>query len=157
MKKESDQTKGIDITQAGKIIYVSDDIPLQTVIYAVEDVLGNKIYFTQEAAQYIEYARGTRRTQKYVLNYLQKIPAILKDPSIVIIDPEDGSGRTVIYYKEIYIREKQKQDLFALVVKIDKERVVYNFHPQESGKVKFWQDQPKVLYLKTGYKRATYL
>jgi hypothetical protein len=43
MKKESDQTKGIDITQAGKIIYVSDDIPLQTVIYAVEDVLGNKI------------------------------------------------------------------------------------------------------------------
>jgi len=157
MNKENGRLKGVDTSQAGKIIYVSDDIPLQTVIYAVEDILSNKVYFTEEAEQYIKYARGTRRTQKYVLNYLQKIPAILKDPSIVIIDSEDCSGRTVIYYKEIYIREEQKQELFALVVKIDKEKVVYNFHPQESSKVKFWQDQPKVLYLKTGYKRATYL
>ncbi len=157
MKNERDKTKAIDTTQAGKIIYVSDDIPLQTVIYAVEDVLGNKVYFTEEADQYIKYARGSRRTQAYTLNYVQKIPSVLKDPSIIIVDPEDISGRTLVYYKEIHIEEKQKQELFALVVKVDKEKVVYNFHPQASGKVKFWQNQPKVLYLKTGSKRATYL
>lgn len=87
MKKDRDKTKGIDTTQAGKVIFVSDDIPLQTVIYSVEDVLGNKVYFTEEAEKYIKYARGSRRTQKYTLNYLQKIPAVLKDPSIIIIDP----------------------------------------------------------------------
>lgn len=148
---------GTDTTQAGKIIYVSDDIPLQTIRYAVTDILGNLVYFTDEAEQYIKYSRGTRRTQKYVLNYLHKISAILKDPSIVIIDPEDISERTLVYYKEIHVKEKQKQELFALIVNANKERIVYNFHPQESGKVKFWKSQPKVLYLKREHKRANYL
>lgn len=146
-----------DTTQAGKIIFVSDDIPLQTIIYSVEDILGNKVYFTEEADDYIKYSRGSRETQKYALNYLHKIPAILKDPSIVIFDPEDISEQTLVYYKEIHVKEKQKQVLFALIVKAYNEKIVYNFHPQESGKVKFWKSQPKVLYLKKGCKRANYL
>ena len=72
MKRESGKIKGFDTNQAGKIIYVSDDIPLQTIIYSVEDILGNKVYFTEEAEHYIKYSRGSRRTQKYALNYLHK-------------------------------------------------------------------------------------
>ncbi len=157
MNRESDKIDEIDTSQAGKIIFVSNDIPLQTVRYAATDILGNLVYFTDEAEKYINYSRGSRRIQKYVLNYLHKIPAILKDPSIIIIDPEDISERTLVYYKEIHVKEKQKQELFALIVKAYKERIVYNFHPQESGKVKFWKSKPKVLYLKKGHKRANYL
>ena len=46
MNKDNDRSKGINTTQSGKIIYVADDIPLQTIRYVVDDVLGNKIYFT---------------------------------------------------------------------------------------------------------------
>ncbi len=39
--------KNTDITQAGKIINVSDDLPFQTILYSVKDVLGNRVYYTE--------------------------------------------------------------------------------------------------------------
>jgi hypothetical protein len=158
VKKDSDKISGIDTAQAGKIIYVADDIPLQTIIYSVEDVLGNKVYFTDEAERYIKDSRSRKRGQQYVINYLQKIPGVLKDPGIIITDPDDSSDKTILYYKEIYIEEKKKQLLFTLVVKILKERIVYNLYPQESGKVKISEGRPlpKIIYLKTGLKKSTY-
>ena len=64
MKRERDKIKGIDTTQAGKIIYVSDDILLQTIIYSVEDILCNKVYFTEEAERYIKDSRSRKRGQR---------------------------------------------------------------------------------------------
>ncbi len=109
MNKDSDRSKGIDTTQAGKIIYVSDDIPLQTTRYSVDDVLGNWIYFTEEVEKYIKDSRSRKRGQLYVLNYLNKIPTLLKDPSIIINDPDDDTENTLLYYKEIYIEEKRNK------------------------------------------------
>jgi hypothetical protein len=149
---------GTDTTQAGKIIYVSDDIPLQTIIYSVEDVLSDKVYYTEEADRYIKDSRARKKGQQYVVNYLQKIPGVLKDPAIIITDPDDSSDKTILYYKEIYIQEKKKQLLFTLVVKIFRERIIYNFYPQESGKVKISEGKlpPKIIYLKAGLKKSTY-
>jgi len=148
--------KAIDTIRTGEIIFVADDVPLQTILYSVEDVFGNQVFYTEEAEKYITNTRGSRITQKYILGYLDKIPPILRDPSIVIIDPEDATERTLVYYKEIYVREKKKQILFALIVKHKKERFVYNLHPQESGKVKFRRDRPKVIYLKSALKKSKY-
>ncbi|MBC8186419.1 hypothetical protein H8E88_35505 [candidate division KSB1 bacterium] len=96
--------------------------------------------------------------QQYVLNYLNKIPIILADPSIIIYDPEDVLNKTFLYYKEIHIKEKSKQVLFSLVVKLLKERIVYNFFPQESGRAKSkgGEFQPKIVYIKREYKRTKY-
>ena len=149
-------SKDVDTTRAGEVIFVSDDIPTQTIVYCVEDVLGYEVYYSEEADRYIKNIRNSRITQKYVLNYLQKIPSILRDPSIVIIDVEYISERTLVYYKEDYIVEIQKQKLFALVVKIGELRVVYNVHPQESGKVELRHEKPRVIYLKPGYKKSKY-
>ena len=113
MKRESGKIKGFDKNQAGKIIYVSDDIPLQTIIYSVEDVLSDKVYYTEEADRYIKDSRSRKRGQQYVINYLQKIPGVLKDPSIIITDPDDSSDQTILYYKEIYIHKRKKETAFV--------------------------------------------
>lgn len=156
MSLETNLFKDVDTTRVGEVVYVSDDIPVQTIVYCVEDVLGYEVYYSEEADRYIKNIRNSRITQKYVLNYLQKIPSILRDPSIVIIDVEDITESTLIYYKEVYIVEIQRQKLFALVVKMGELRVVYNLHPQESGKVKFRHEKPRVIYLKPGYKKSKY-
>ena len=158
MTAEHNKPKGVDTTRTGEIIFVSDDVPLQTILYSIEDIFGNQVYYTEEAEKYIKDSRSHKRGQKYVQRYLHKIPALLKDPSIVIIDPEDVSESTLLYYKEVYVREKNKQVLFTLVVKVWKERIIYNFYPQESEKVKSREGKPysKVIHLKKGYKKASY-
>lgn len=113
MKRERDKIKGIDTTQAGKIIYVSDDIPLQTIIYSVEDVLSDKVYYTEEADRYIKDSRSRKRGQQYIVKYLQKIPGVLKDQGIIITDPDDSSDQTILYYKEIYIHKRKKETAFV--------------------------------------------
>jgi len=158
MNKPDDRIKVIDTSQAGKIIHVSDDIPLQTIRYTVEDIFGNNIYFTKEAERYIQDSRSRKRGQQYVLNYLNKIPTLLRDPSIVIVDSDDITEKTILYYKEVYVEEKRKQILFTLVVKTLKERIVYNYYPQESGKVKsrLGKLPQKILYLKSGFSKSRY-
>jgi len=150
--------KDVDTTRAGEAIYVSDDIPGQTILYGVTDIFEKKVYYTEEAEKYIKDSRIRKRGQQYLINYLHKIPGILRDPSIVIVDSEDISGNTLLYYKELFIAEKSRQILLTLVVKLFIERIIYNFYPQESGKVKICEgkEPPKVLYIKTGYKRQRY-
>ena len=151
--------KDVDTTRAGEVLYISDDIPVQTILYGVEDVFGKKVYYTEEADKYIKDSRIRKRGQQYLIKYLHKIPGILRDPSIVILDSEDVSGETLLYYKELFIKEKSRQILVTLVVKSFMERIVYNFYPQESGKAKICEgkEPPKLLYLKAGYKRQSYI
>jgi len=146
----------VDASRAGETIYISNDIQNQTIKYSVRDVLGCEVYYSEEAEKYIKHTRNSRATQKYILNYLQKIPTILRDPSVVIVDSEDFTERTLVYYKEVFIKEFQKHKLFALVVKIGEHRIVYNLHPQESGKVKLRREKAEVIYIKTGYKKSKY-
>ncbi|MFQ5629869.1 MAG: hypothetical protein ACE5I1_13975 [bacterium] len=156
MALEMNHPNGVDTTRAGATIFISDDVPLQKILYAVEDVLGNQVYYTEEAERYINDSRNRRSGQRFVLRYLDKIPAILKDPSIVILDPDDVGENTMVYYKEFYVSEKEKHVLFALIVKLGFERIVYNLHPQNSGKVKSGREKQKVIFLKSGYKRTKY-
>lgn len=156
MAANTNKPKGVDTTRSGETIYVSDEVPFQRILYSVEDVFGNKIFYTEEAERYIKDSRSRKRGQSYALRYLDKIPAILKDPSIVILDPDDLTENTFVYYKEVYVSDKEKHVLFALIVKLGFERIVYNIHPQNSGKVKSRREKSKVIYLKSGYKRTKY-
>lgn len=150
--------KGVDTSRQGELILVWEGIPPQTIVYTVEDVFQEQVHFTREAEQYIRDSRARKPWQRYALDYLVRIPAILRDPSIVIADPEDATERTLLYYKEVYVREKGRYVLFCLVVKRNGYKLVYNFYPQETGKVKARRRKPppKVLYLRPGAKRRKY-
>lgn len=158
MPADSGRLKDVDFSRQGETLYVSPEIPQQTIIYSVTDVFEEQVYFTREAEKYIRDSRGSKPWQRYVLNHLDRIPTILRTPSIVIRDPEDITEKTLIYYKEIHVPEQRHNVLFALVVKQNAHRIIYNFHPQESGKVKAYrlQPPPRVLYLRPGVKRKKY-
>jgi hypothetical protein len=158
MPARSNRLKDVDFSRQGEILYVSPEIPPQTIVYSVEDVFQEQVFFTREAEKHIRDSRNSKPWQWYVLKYLDRIPAILRTPSIVIVDPEDVTETTLIYYKEIRVPEQRRNVLFALVAKRNTHRIVYNFHPQESGKVKgYWQQPPpKVLYLNPGVRRKRY-
>jgi hypothetical protein len=131
----------VDYSRRGQVLHLSE-IPPQEILYSVVDILGQQVHYSRQADNYVKDFRRSKPWQRYALNYLDKIPTILKEPSIVIKDAEDFTQNTLIYYKEIYIREKRRNVLFALVVKIAEENVIYNFHPQESGKVKSYNRYP---------------
>jgi len=158
MQGGSGRLKDVDSSMQGEILYVSPEIPPQTVICSVKDVFQEQVYFTREAEKYIRDSRSKRPWQRYALDYLDRIPAILRTPSIVIVDPEDITERTLVYYKEVHVPEQGRNVLFALVVKRNACKIIYNFHPQESGKVKGYRRQPppKVLYLRPGVRRKRY-
>lgn len=40
MSAETNLFKNVDTTRFGEVIYISDDIPVQTILYGVEDVFG---------------------------------------------------------------------------------------------------------------------
>ncbi len=158
MRTASKQPKDVDVSRQGETLYVSPEIPPQTIIYSVRDVFQEQVYFTREAEKYIRDSRSRKPWQRYVLDYLDRIPSILRTPSIVILDPDDFEEKTLVYYKEIRVSQQGRDVLFALVVKRNTCKIVYNLHPQESGKVKGYRRQPppKVLYLRPGLKKTRY-
>jgi len=158
MQAGSGKPKDVDFAKQGEILHVSPEIPPQTIVCSVTDVFQEQVYFTREAEKYIRDSRSRKPWQRYVLDHLDRIPSILRTPSIVILDPDDFEEKTLVYYKEIHVSQRGRNILFALVVKRNTCKIVYNFHPQESGKVKGYRRQPppKVLYLRPGLKRKRY-
>jgi hypothetical protein len=68
---------------------------------------------------------------------LKRLPEVLVHPEIVIWDPVDQPGETLIYYKNLYFSQLQELKLVAVIVKVrEGVKFFYNFHVQESGKVK---------------------
>ena len=63
MITEHNKPKAVDTTRTGEIIFVADDVPLQMILYSVQDVFGNQVYYTEEAEKYITNTKGSRRTQ----------------------------------------------------------------------------------------------
>ena len=49
MSIETNLFKDVDTTRAGEVIFVSDDIPVQKILYGVNDVFKKKVYYTEEA------------------------------------------------------------------------------------------------------------
>jgi hypothetical protein len=108
---------------------------IQHVEYLVTDVQGDTIYVTDDGLAYIHDAL-VRKGQEHLLDLIESIPMILANPQIVVADhlaPDD----TLLYYGYLYIPEVRTKQLMCIVVKVRWGlRFVYNFFPQQSGKVK---------------------
>jgi hypothetical protein len=83
----------VDYSCQGQKIDIADDIPTQTILYSAIDVFNQPVYFSIEAEQYIRTSRQRKAWQRYILNYLDRIPLILRDPTIVVVDPDDFSQK----------------------------------------------------------------
>jgi hypothetical protein len=109
---------------------------VQFVEYFVEDVRGEKVYVTTDGLIYAKDSLAFKM-QDYLIATLQQLSEILAQPDIVIWDPVDPPGDTLIYYKRLDITELQERKLVAVIVKVRQGiKFFYNLHVQESGKVK---------------------
>ena len=79
------QLKNVDYSERGRTLEIIVDgvRKPQTVIFSGIDCLGEKYYFTEQGLRYIQDSRHKRPWQTVVLNYLEKIPPILKVPQLV--------------------------------------------------------------------------
>jgi len=77
--------KNVDYAERGQTIeIIVDGIPKsQTVIFSGIDCFGEKYYFTEQGLRYIQDSRHELPWQTVVLNYLHKIPIILRTPLYV--------------------------------------------------------------------------
>jgi hypothetical protein len=68
---------------------------VQFVEYIVEDVRGERVYVTRDGLVYAE-ASLTFKLQEYLIAEFKRLPEVLVDPDIVIWDPVDQPGETLI-------------------------------------------------------------
>lgn len=121
----------------------------QRIEYTVVDVRDETVYITDGGLQYIRDSLWAKRRQRFLLDELDRIPDVLSRPDIVIQDPM-ASNDTLIYYKRLYIEADRRHWLVAAVVKLRQGlKFLYNFHLQESGKVKGYHLDvpPEIWYL----------
>ena len=77
------------------------------------------------------------KDQSYLIEKLSQLSGILAHPDIVIWDPAETPGDTLIYYKRPHIAALRRRKLVAAIVKVRRGiKYFYNLHVQESGKVK---------------------
>jgi len=109
---------------------------VQRVEYVVLDVRGEKVYVTADGLAYTEDSLEAK-DQSYLIEKLSKLPGILAQPDIVIWDPSEAPGDTLIYYKRLHIAVLRRRKLVAAIVKVRRGiKYFYNLHVQESDKVK---------------------
>lgn len=109
---------------------------VQRVEYVVLDVREEKVYVTTDGLAYAEDSL-TAKEQNYLIEKLGRLSDILAHPDIVIWDPVEAPGDTLIYYKRLYIAALRRRKLVAVIVKARRGiKFFYNLHVQESGKVK---------------------
>jgi len=109
---------------------------VQHVEYVVTDVRGEKVYITADGLTYSEDSLEAKE-QNYLIEKLSRLSDILAHPDIVIWDPAEAPGDTLIYYKRLYIAVLRRHKLVAAIVKVRRGiKFFYNLHVQESGKVK---------------------
>jgi len=130
---------------------------VQHVEYIALDVRGEEVYVTADGLAYARYSLAAKDFG-YLIEALDKIPAILAHPDIVIHDhtsPED----TLIYYKRLRMALPGVHQLLAVVVKNRQGiKFFYNLHPQQSGKVKGYRERvhPQVWYMAPGKRRREF-
>ncbi len=121
----------------------------QRVEYVVTDVRGETVYVTRGGLRYIRDSLWVKGRQRFLLDELERIPDVISKADIVIWDPM-ASHDTLIYYKRLYIESEHRHWLVAAVVKLRQGlKFLYNFHLQESGKVKGYHLDvpPEIWYL----------
>ena len=130
----------------------------QRVEYAVTDVRGETVYVTSEGLKYIRDSLWAKARQRFLLSELNRIRDVISKPGIVIWDPM-ASGDTLIYYKRLYVKPERRHWLVAAVVKLRQGlKFLYNFHLQESSKVKGYHLDvpPEIWYLNPRQQKRTF-
>jgi hypothetical protein len=79
--------KQVDYTERGQQVevIVGGVAKRQTVIFSGIDYWGEKYYFTEQGLRYIQDSRHKLPGQNFILNYLHKIPIILKAPQCAAV------------------------------------------------------------------------
>jgi hypothetical protein len=136
--------RGVDYSERGtqtEIVVAGQSRP-QTVIYAVLDYQGEKCYYTEEGHRYILDSRRSRTIQRFTVNYLDRIPRIIRHP--IGIGKDLGQMQTVLYFGEIAIEEHAyRKRLFVVVVKEGLVKVIWNFYWLENARI---PDRVKLVY-----------
>jgi hypothetical protein len=130
----------------------------QRVEYTVVDVHSETVYVTSGGLQYIRDSLWAKGRQRFLLTELDRIPDVISRPDIVIWD-SSASDDTLIYYKQLYIQSEHRRWLVAAVVKLRQGlKFLYNFHLQESGKVKGYHLDipPEIWYLDPQQRKRTF-
>ncbi|MCX6028612.1 MAG: hypothetical protein NT169_04825 [Chloroflexi bacterium] len=132
----------------------------QRVEYVVCDVRGENVYVTADGLTYAEDSL-TAKGQHHLIEKLSELANILEHPDIVIWDPAEAPGDGLIYYKQIYIAVIHRYKLVATIVKARRGiKFFYNFHVQDSGRVKGLPIVPpaeiKIWYIAPGVKRREF-
>jgi hypothetical protein len=121
--------KNVTYSERGQTLeIIVDGVPKpQTIIFSGTDYFGDKYYFTEQGLRYIQDSRRKRRLQNVALNYLAKIPIVLKSPQLVVrnIDRPDH----YLFCDRIAIKEYgNRQRLFGVVLIKTNINVVWNFY-----------------------------
>lgn len=130
----------------------------QHVEYTITDVRGETVYVTSEGLRYIRDSLWAKVRQRFLLGESDRIPDLISKPDIVIWDPM-SSDDTLIYYKQMYVKSERQHWLVAGVVKLRRGiKFLYNFHLQESGKVKgcHLDVSPKIWYLNPQHRKRAF-
>lgn len=130
----------------------------QRVEYIVTDVRGEIVYVTSDSLQYIRDSLWAKGRQRFLLDEIDRLPDVIARPDVVIWDSR-ASDDTLIYYKRLYIESEHQHWLVAAVVKRRRGiKFLYNFHLQESGKVKGYHldVSPEIWYLGPRQRKRTF-
>jgi len=128
--------KQVDYSQQGETIHVIIDgiTKPQTIIYSATDYLGEKYHFTEESWRYIKDSREERLEQRFVLNHLDRIPTILKEP--IIVGKSGDNAQHHLYFRPMAIAESHyKKLLFVVVLRKSVHNLVWNFYYVKNDKI----------------------
>lgn len=130
----------------------------QRIEYTISDVQGEIVYVTDGGLRYIQDSLWAKRHQRFLLEELDRLPDVISNADIVVWDSM-ADDDTLLYYKHLYIASQEQPWLVVAVVKIRQNtKFLYNFHLQESGKVKGYHLDmpPEIWYLNPQQRKRTF-
>ncbi|MGH7599365.1 MAG: hypothetical protein ACREOI_23650 [bacterium] len=143
--------KHVDYAERGQQLeIIVDGVPKrQTIIFSGTDYFGEKYYFTEQGLRYIQDSRHKLPWQNFVLNYLHKIPIILRAPQYAAIS-KINSVR-FLFYDRIAIKVRRKQKcLLCVVLTKSNINVVWNFYWVERNDI---PETAEIIYRSKGAKK----
>jgi hypothetical protein len=121
--------KHVDYAERGQQVEIIVDgvAKSQTVIFSGIDYFGEKYYFTEQGLRYIQDSRHRRPQQNVVLNYLNKIPIILKSPQVIARHVRYPDRH--LFCDKVSIKERgNRKCLLGVVLSKANINVVWNFY-----------------------------
>lgn len=126
--------KNVDYAERGQTLeIIVDGVPKpQTIIFSGTDYFGDRYYFTEQGLRYIQDSRHKLPWQTVVLNYLHKIPIILRAP-LYVARRLDHPRRYLFCGKVAMKERKNVQYLLGVVLNKFNINVVWNLYWLESN------------------------